>query len=117
MTRRIIYLKKHVVENLRHSWTVEELAQIANISKSQLAKLFQTELEISPAQYIRNLRLEKACELLETTFLRIKEIMFAVGINDQSHFVRDFKKIYDSTPTEYRNLHQKNFKADQDIRQ
>ncbi len=102
MSVKITHLKNRILSDLQKKWTLDELAKSANIAKSQLTKLFQTELGISPVQYVRNVRLEKSCELLETTLLRIKEIMFAVGIHDQSHFVRDFKKKFVFTPTEYR---------------
>jgi transcriptional regulator GlxA family with amidase domain len=56
---------------------------------------------MAPKQYLKNLRLERAKELEETTFLRVKEIMSAVGINDESHFARDFKAKYGETPAAY----------------
>jgi AraC-like DNA-binding protein len=43
-----------------------------------------------------------ARNLLETTFLNIKEIMNKVGVKDESHFVRDFKVICGVTPAQYR---------------
>ena len=47
--------------------------------------------------------MERAKELLETSFLSVKEIAHRVGLNDESHFVRDFKMIYGLTPISYRN--------------
>ena len=41
--------------------------------------------------------------LLTTTFLSVKEIVRRVGLTDESHFVRDFKRFYGVTPSEYRN--------------
>jgi AraC-like DNA-binding protein len=46
--------------------------------------------------------MKKAAELLLTSFLTVKEISFASGTKDGSHFVRDFKKMYGLTPTEFR---------------
>jgi Helix-turn-helix domain len=57
---------------------------------------------MSPIRYLKQLRMEKAKHLLETSFLSVKEITFRVGINDDSHFVRDFKKAYGKAPTQYR---------------
>ena len=48
------------------------------------------------------LRLERAKHLLDTSFLSVKEITHSVGLNDESHFVRDFKKAYGASPTLYR---------------
>lgn len=46
--------------------------------------------------------MERARYLLETSFLSVKEIAHSVGLNDESHFVRDFKKTYSVSPTLYR---------------
>jgi AraC-like DNA-binding protein len=49
------------------------------------------------------LRMERAKYLLENSFLSVKEIMRTVGINNRSHFVKDFKKLYGRTPTQVRS--------------
>lgn len=46
--------------------------------------------------------MRRAQELLETTFLSVKEIMAKVGVTDESHFVRDFKRFHGCTPAQYR---------------
>ena len=46
--------------------------------------------------------MEHSADLLTGTFLSVKEITFEAGFRDESHFVRDFKRIYGMTPTEYR---------------
>jgi transcriptional regulator GlxA family with amidase domain len=46
--------------------------------------------------------LQKSKELLETTFLSVKEIMVAVGFADLSHFVRDYKQQFGETPSQTR---------------
>jgi predicted transposase len=47
--------------------------------------------------------MQQAAILLTTTFLSVKEIVRRVGLTDESHFVRDFKRLYGMTPSEYRN--------------
>jgi AraC-like DNA-binding protein len=46
--------------------------------------------------------MQDATTLLVNTFLSVKEIIARVGFTDESHFVRDFKRIYGVTPTQYR---------------
>lgn len=46
--------------------------------------------------------MERAQTLLQTSFLTIKEVTFECGLTDVSHFVRDFKKCYGVTPTQFR---------------
>lgn len=91
-----------MLSRLRAQAALEEMAQAVNLSPSRLRYLFKTETGMSPSDYLRHLRLEKARELLDTTFLQIKEIRTKVGIPDQSNFVRDFKRKYGASPTEYR---------------
>ena len=63
-----------------------------------------------PIRYLRLLRMERAKNLLESSFLSVKEIAFQVGLNDESHFVRDFKSTYGFSPALYRS-HFKNKSA------
>jgi AraC-like DNA-binding protein len=53
-------------------------------------------------QYHKELRLEKAGQLLEGLSLTIKQIRLEVGYQDHSHFFRDFKKHFGMTPSQYR---------------
>ena len=105
MNTRIFHLRKQISNNLRREWTLNEMADYLELSAPHFQKLFKTEIGISPAAYVRELRLEKARELLETTVSAVKQIRYEVGINDDSHFTRNFKKRYGATPTEYRKLY------------
>jgi transcriptional regulator GlxA family with amidase domain len=79
-----------------------QLAQSVNLSESRLRHLFKGELGLSPTQYLKAQRMRVARRLLETTFLNVKEIMLKVGVKDKSHFIRDFKKAFALSPTQYR---------------
>jgi len=52
--------------------------------------------------------MERAKVLLESSFLSVKEIAFQVGLNDESHFVRDFKSTYGYSPALYRSRFRSN---------
>lgn len=79
-----------------------EIAATLNISPSHLRHLFKREVGTSPTHYLKLLWLHKAKELLETSFLSVKEILLVVGFKDESHFVRDFKVLYGKTPSQIR---------------
>jgi AraC-like DNA-binding protein len=81
---------------------LSKMAQLVNLSRARLCYLFKSESGISASLYLKSLRMKEAAVLLSTTFLSVKEIMVRVGLGDESHFVKDFKKIYGMTPTEYR---------------
>ena len=89
-------------EEFHRESSLSEMAQFVNLSPSRLRYLFKTEVGMAPAQYLKTFRMQQARELLTTTFLSVKEIIRRTGINDQSHFIREFKKSYGLTPAQYR---------------
>lgn len=92
----------HMNANLHRNLALKDLAKLARLSKSRRCCVFKETTGLSVGRYLKSLRMAKARELLETTSLSAKEIRARVGILDQSHFVRDFKKRHDVTPSEYR---------------
>jgi transcriptional regulator GlxA family with amidase domain len=90
--------------DLSKELSLADLAQSVNLSVWRLSHVFRSEIGISPIQYLKVLRIERARHLLETSFLSIKEITYSVGLKDESHFVRDFKKTHRVSPTSYRVL-------------
>lgn len=90
--------------NLHKKQSFKQTAQSVNLSLWHLHHLFKEEMEISPAKYLKHIRMQRASHLLETGFLTVKEIMLKVGAQDESHFIRDFKKMYGVTPVRYRAL-------------
>lgn len=84
--------------------SVAEMARHANLSPTQFRRMFKAETGLPPGQYFKKVRLDAARELLEHSNLRVKEIVFKVGLKDESHFVRDFKKAYGLTPRKHRML-------------
>lgn len=113
MEKRILFLRKQMLSNLRHSPTIEEMARSVNLSESRLQELFKSEIGLSPVQYLKHLRLETTRDLLENSFKQVKQIGFTVGMSDQSHFVKDFKEKYGATPTEYRKRHSAKIEAEE----
>jgi transcriptional regulator GlxA family with amidase domain len=102
MDRRVQKVVLLMEQDIRKSFTLDEIAQAVNLSPSHIYHLFRSDIGVSHTRYLKMLRVKKAKELLETTFMSVKEIVAAVGVNDGSHFVRDFKKQYKMTPTQYR---------------
>jgi len=100
---------RHVValmeEHRAAPLSVEQLAQAVNLSPSQLTRLFREQTGSSPARFARELRLQYAYELVQTSFLSIKQVMAAAGWNDPSHFCRDFKRRFGVSPQGLRRRH------------
>ena len=80
---------------------INELADAVNLSAAHLRRVFKAETGIPLNRYIKSLRLQKSKELIEHTFLNMKQIMFTVGVKDKSQFSRDFKRVTGFTPTQY----------------
>ena len=98
---------KRVIERMQgdpsRTFSLGEMAQSVNLSPPYFCYLFKTITGVPPAKYLKTLRMQQAATLLTTTFLSVKEIVSRAGFTDESHFVRDFKRIYGVTPSEYRN--------------
>ena len=89
-------------EDVRGELSLSEFAQSVNLSVWRLCHIFKSDVGMPPIRYLRLLRMERAKGLLESSFLSVKEIAFQVGLNDESHFVRDFKSTYGFSPALYR---------------
>ena len=72
------------------------------MSESNFARIFTRSMGTAPGQYLINLRIEKAKELLISTDHRIGEIALLVGFSSQGHFDVFFKRKIGVTPSEYR---------------
>ncbi|MGH9959239.1 MAG: helix-turn-helix domain-containing protein [Pyrinomonadaceae bacterium] len=94
-----------IQDDLSKDRQLDEVARTVNLSSSRLNHLFKTEIGLTIAKYVRSLRMERAKGLLETTFLTVKEIGNECGLNDESHFVQNFKAAYGRTPLRYRQDH------------
>src|SRR3954447_20533868 len=89
--------------DVRGELSLAEFAQSVNLSVWRLCHIFKSDVGMPPIRYLRLLRMERAKDLLESSFLSVKEIAYQVGLNDESHFVRDFKSTYGYSPALYRS--------------
>jgi transcriptional regulator GlxA family with amidase domain len=87
--------------NLHRKLTPVEIAQSVRLSPSHLRQLFKSETGTPLARYLKQMRLVRARELLETTFLSIKEIVSRVGLHSFNHFISDFKNAHGVTPSQF----------------
>ncbi|MCR5781030.1 MAG: helix-turn-helix domain-containing protein [Bacteroidaceae bacterium] len=91
-------------ENLdNEDYGVDQLARDVAMSRSSLYDKLRTMLGISPADFIRNVRLKHAAELLVNTQLSIAEVSERVGFNSPRIFSSNFKKMFGVLPSDYRS--------------
>ena len=89
-------------ENYSKNIYIPDLAKLENLSLSRFNTVFRQVTGISPSDYIKQLRLNAACELLLSTDLPINAVGESVGYPNQCFFSKMFKKNIGVTPTEYR---------------
>jgi AraC family transcriptional regulator len=82
--------------------SLDELAAEAQLSPYHFARMFKQSVGVPPRVYLTQLRMEKACELLQQTELPITEIALEVGYSSNQVLARVFTKHQHMTPTEYR---------------
>ncbi|HIS93040.1 MAG TPA: helix-turn-helix domain-containing protein [Candidatus Alectryocaccomicrobium excrementavium] len=98
------YVDDHFTENINRS----SIARALGISYSYVGDLFQKEMKISLTEYLLNLRMERAMELLRQTRLSVAEIARRVCYVDSKSFIRAFQKKTGCTPGEWRILNREN---------
>ena len=91
----------YIHENSSGLMCIHDLCRHLEVSSQYLARMFQKKLGISPLQYINHLRIQKAKELMRNTSMTIKEITYAVGMENPYYFSRLFKKVEGIQPTRY----------------
>lgn len=93
---------KFMEENIERQITLQELAQYTGYSISHFSSIFKSSTGHSPLSYFNLLKVKKACELLDTTDMRINQISYKVGIEDSLYFSRLFTKTVGISPKKYR---------------
>jgi AraC-like DNA-binding protein len=101
ITSQINTAKVAVHENIS-TITPEGLAQAACMSYSKFRKIFKEYTGFAPAQYIQEVRINIAKEMLTNTSKSIKEIAFELGYENKDYFFTVFKKVTSMTPISYR---------------
>ena len=90
--------------------TVSQIAASASISKSECLRCFRAVIGVTPIQYLRQFRVQKAAELLAGTALKISDIGAQCGFQETSYFIKTFRDLMGRTPSAYRAQNRKSFK-------
>ncbi|WET51312.1 AraC family transcriptional regulator N-terminal domain-containing protein [Chryseobacterium indologenes] len=99
---RIGFVVDYIKRNLHQKLSIETIAKLAYVSKSNFFKMFKDELGTSPNDFILQERISKAKELLATQN-SIKETAYQTGFSDTNYFTRVFKQLEGVTPKSYQN--------------
>jgi AraC-like DNA-binding protein len=98
--RSIAYMQEHLTERIQ----VSKLAARINVSASYFFALFKRQTGYAPIDFFIHLRMRRACHLLDSTRLSVKQIADQLGYDDPFYFSRLFKSVTSLAPSEYRIL-------------
>ncbi|AEY64413.1 AraC family transcriptional regulator [Clostridium sp. BNL1100] len=92
-----------VHNNFEREISITDIAKYVFLSPSYFTRAFKENTGLSPMQYLLNIRIKRACELLRETDQKVGEIALSVGFSNQQRFNDMFKKQTNMTPMQYRN--------------
>lgn len=93
---------RYINTNYAEQITIETLSRECAVNRTTLSKRFKEAVGCTINTYIMQVRVQLAAMMLKETYMPVTEIMFNTGFNTTANFNRYFKKIYGSTPREYR---------------
>lgn len=99
---RVLRAMEWMQNRLCDPLTLEDCARAAGYSVTHFNECFRARNGTTPMQYLRELRIQRACHLLDSTALPVKAVAPAAGYPDPFHFSRAFKATTGMTPTQYR---------------
>ncbi|GEN68265.1 AraC family transcriptional regulator [Chryseobacterium rhizosphaerae] len=99
---RIGFVVDYIKKNLHQKLSIDSIARLAYVSKSNFFRMFKDELGTSPNEFILQERINRAKELLADQN-SIKETAFQTGFSDTNYFTRVFKQLEGTTPKNYQN--------------
>ena len=101
MSRRISDVLRCIDENFRNDISVALLARKFGLNPHYLGSLFIAEVGKSIPQYVRDMRLALAAQLLSASSLSVSEIAYECGFSSPSYFISKFREQYGTTPRGY----------------
>lgn len=92
------YIQAHYAEEL----TLTKIAQSANLSANECLRCFRSMIGSTPIRYVKQVRIQKAAELLTSTDRKISDIGGACGFQEMSYFAKSFRELKGCTPGDFR---------------
>ena len=94
---------QHLEENMRNSdFSIEDIAESTGVSRTVFFKKIKGLTGLAPVEFVRDIRIQRAGQLLETGRFSIKETAYRIGISDMSYFRRCFRQRFGMNPAEYK---------------
>lgn len=101
-SRRIAKVCEFIENNFEEPIKLKDAADLVNMSESAFSHFFKKKTNNNFIDYVTNLRIARACQMLTETTHTVAEICYSCGFNNQSNFIRIFKNKKGSSPNKYR---------------
>jgi len=92
----------HIARRLSGPLPVQDLADIAGMSRAHFVRQFTRAVGLSPSEHVFRLRMERAAHLLETSDLPVLEIARQCGFDNSNYFAKAFRRAFEVSPTAFR---------------
>jgi len=83
--------------------TLDDIVDASGLSKYHFTRVFNKTINLTPIQYLTNIRINKSIDLLKNKYLTIDEIAYNVGFSNGNYFAKVFRSYLEISPSEYRN--------------
>ena len=95
---------KYMLDNMEVNLTLDQLSDYAKVSRYHFVRVFKEKTGYTPVDYYIRLKIQKACELLEASVVKINTISLALGFSNPYYFSITFKRIIGQSPKHYREM-------------
>lgn len=112
--REVASALQYMKANFNHDISLTQAAEHVGLSPNYLGNLFKKELKVSFTEYLNDMRIDKAKEMLLGTYLKSYEISERVGFSESTYFCKVFKKATGYSPNEYRKRLMKEWTEEMD---
>ncbi|MCF0127514.1 MAG: helix-turn-helix transcriptional regulator [Pseudobutyrivibrio sp.] len=100
----------YIKANFDRELKMSEIADVCGLSESHFRRIFEDVMNMKPNDYLNMVRINEACDLIQNQNLSMEEIGYRVGYDTPSTFMRNFKKLTDMTPLQWKK---KNIKLEE----
>lgn len=100
--KRMERLLRELSEHSDQLWTLEQMADVCKVRRTQLNTVFKKRTGCTPMEYLTRLRIERAKTLLRVTQNKVIDIAFGCGFGSSQYFANVFRSATGMTPSEYR---------------
>jgi AraC-like DNA-binding protein len=97
-------ITEYILQNFNEEITLPEAAAVANMGLTAFCNYFKSQFRVTFVEYVNTVRIGHACKLIAENKMNIVEISYECGFNSLANFNRQFKKLKNISPSDYRRL-------------